>query len=372
MKRLVSLALSFTMLAGCMAQQKPVTELLPKQAQYDSDALEQQDPSARYADFERQYREGEYQDPYWPLAAKYEGIGQLVMPPSVRPEAAWAYISLGKDFVTKGDLSGAARAYWAALELVSRTIASRPDRERIVRAAFEGLEGVADARGQKRWGKLMRFCSHLAETYLESPQAEEDNAAFYTQINTIRTAQQEMEKARSEANSQLVQGLVMTAVAGLGAAGAAMNDNALAFQDYTTTGITQLVDSTSNYDQAAAMIKELIDKSAEQYKELRIAVASDVEEVDAAHSFVANEFLFYVKNTKTPGPYLQLLGRFARNKPQLKKALAADEDASNRKITSEFLVKVRDELVVIEKFVAQYERRGKVPQDGVAQAVWPD
>jgi hypothetical protein len=372
MKRIVSLVLSFTMLTGCMAQQKPVTELLPTQARYDSDALEQQDPSTRYADFERQYREGEYQDPYWPLAAQYEGIGQLVMPPSARPEAAWAYISLGKDFVTKGDLGGATRAYWAALELVSRTIASRPDRERIVRAAYEGLESVAGARGQKKWGKLMRFCSHLAGAYLDSPQVEEDNAAFYTQINTIKTAQQDMEKAQSETNSQLVSGLLMTAVSGLGAAGAAMNHDSLGFQNYTSQGVNQLVESHSNYRKAADLIKELTDKSAQQYKDLRMAVASDVEEVDAAHSFVANEFLFYVKNTKAPGPYLQLLGRFARNKPQLKKVLAVDEDPSKIKVTPEFLTSVRDELVRVEKFVAQYERRSKVSPLEVAKVVWTD
>jgi len=280
------------------------------------------------------------------------------------------HISLGKDFMTKGDLGGAARSYWAALELVSRTIASRPDRERIIRAAYEGLEAIAEARGQRKWGKLMRFCSHLAGTYLDSSQAREDNANFYAQMNILKTAEQEMEQAQSEANSQLMQGLLLGAFAGVGAAGAFMNGASSQFGNYVGQGVMQLSESKINYDQAVATITDLAGKTNEQYRMIRFAAATDVEEITAANSFVGNEFLFYVKNAKDPRPYLQLLDRFAANKPQLKSVLTSYSDESRVQATPEFLTKVRDELVQIEIFVSKYERRGKVPPPEETQAVW--
>jgi hypothetical protein len=361
------------LIAACAAQQKSTLELLPQPAHYDAAALDQKPPAVRYADFERQYREGAHQEPYWPLEDKYEGIGQLVMPPSVRPEAAWAYISLGKDFRTNGDLGGAAVSYWAALELVTQTVASRPDRERVMRAAFEGLEAVAEARGQKKWGKLMRFCAHLAQTYLDSPQAQADNARFYAHMETIKTAEQEIELARAQANSQLMNGLLNAAVAGVGVAGAMMAHNSFAVQQYTEQGVSTFMEAKTNYNNVTAAIKELAEKSNEQYKALRLAVASDVEaeEIGALRSFLAAEVLFYIDNATAPGPYLQLLSRFARNKPRLNALLTSYGDLSKTSLTPEMQTKVLEELEEIQKFVIQYERRGKVPAFEVAQAVWP-
>lgn len=367
---ITTVLLSVGLLSGCV-QHQPV-ELLPKQAAYDSDALERKEPVARYADFERQYREGVYQDPYWPLEAKYEGLGQLIMPPSVRPEAAWGYVSLGKDSAAKGDYGSAARAYWAALELVSRTIASRPDRERIVRAAYEGLEEVAKARGQRKWERLMRFCSRLADTYLASSQAETDNTAFYTQMDTIKKAQLEVEAKESEANSQYWQGMLLAASAGLSAASAAYTGNSYLAGRHAGTGLGQAMESKANYQEVADKIKAITEKQNVQYRMLRVAVTNDAEEITAGNSFVANEFLFYLENAQSPEPYLTLLKAFARNKPQLLNVLTSSSAEGAPRVTPEFKTKVQAELVQIEKFVARYERRGKVPPAEVAQVVWPD
>jgi hypothetical protein len=294
------------------------------------------------------------------------------MPPSVRPEAAWTYISLGEDYVETKDWGGASRAYWAALELVSRTVASRPDRERVIRSAFEGLEKVAEARGQQKWAKLMKFSARLADTYLNSRQAAAENAEFYQQMQTIKEAQKGVEKAHQDAKSQLWNGLVSVVQAGLQAANAAQYGDSSSTMDYATKGITQLVDTGTKYNQAIEAINALNKKFSEKYEHLRAAVADDVEAIEAGNSFVANGVLFYLDNAADPAPYIKLINSFAKNKPQLRALLAPYEDPSELELSKAFKEELKGTLVQVEKFVALYERRGLEAPMQIAKTVWAD
>lgn len=372
MKSTIPMLALCALMTGCtatMPQSQKMATLLPQQTMVDAMAAARQMPETRYAEFEQQYREGKFEDPYWPLASQYEGFGQLVMPPSVRPGAAWTYISLGDDYLEAKDLGGAARAYWAALELVGKTVASRPDRERIVRVAFEGLEKVAEARGQQKWAKLMKFSSRLADTYLNSPQATKENEEFYELMKTIQDTQQGMEEEQQQAKSQMLSGLLMAATSGLAAANASSFATTAGL---ATIGATQVVDAGVKYKEAMEKITALNNKFNEKYAQFRMTVADDVESIEAGNSFVANATLFYLENATDPKPYISLMHSFAANKPLLKKLLAPYKDPEELELTKEVKEQLKNAFVQVEKFVALYERRGVEAPLQIAKTVWLD
>jgi hypothetical protein len=137
------------------------------------------DPEARLASIESEIRlRGAFAHLYTDEDFGSTGVGMYAHPAATRPEAAWRYVWLARDFEAQGDDGAAAHAFWGALVITNTTFASKPDRSRIRRAAYEGLRSSASRRGQWDRAALFELCVVMYDTYLASSTARAADSAF--------------------------------------------------------------------------------------------------------------------------------------------------------------------------------------------------
>jgi hypothetical protein len=277
-------------------------------------------PTKRLGEFEENYRTFEY----CAGLRSNAGCSPLIYPRAVQQGAGWDYVFLGRDFVSAGDPGGAARAYWSALVLSGRSVASRAEKEKLRRAAFLGLRDIARARPQRRWGEMMSLCARLAETYLTTDQAANDDRAFYAEMDQHRSALLAGESARRAASTQYAVAM-MGAMGSLnaGMSATAVGNTQLGNQQMMQ-GMGTLLQASADHDLASAQLRDIQSRQAGAAIAFRGIVAEDVPEIEAGKSFLAETTMFYLLSAQDAEPYLRVLREFAPGKPGVESAFSSE------------------------------------------------
>lgn len=264
----------------------------------------------------------------------------------------------------------AQRAYWSALVLSARTVVSRPEKEKLRRAAFLGLNEVAQRRSQVRWGKIMQFCAHLADTYLTTEQAAADDRAFFTDAERIRDDVLAAEAARRAAQNQAT----LAMVGAMGSMNAGMNaaaaGNSAAATQYTIQGVGSLIQANADNEEALAQLRSIQGRQAGIAAEFRGIVAEDVPEIEAGKSFLAETTLFYLLSAQGAQPYVQSLTEFSQGKPGIAGALRSEACSDAASPSPECLLGIGQAMRDVEILVARYERRGVQTPPQVSEQFW--
>lgn len=304
--------------------------------------------------------EADYRDNALNFSKMSRGLDVLRYPTTTHPNASWMYIQIGEQFAAEQHWSAAARAYWAALGLSSRMRSSRADRERLRAAAFEGLAGLAKQRGQTRWSELLSLCADLARTYLNSPQSQEQEDAFFLQLAKLREAEQRAERAAARArHAQEMRAVSLAMQSQFNSLNAQMG-----VQDLQTTNQNnqallrdsmQLRSDRAELAQALAAAHEELGEGAGKLADIS---ASDLSEIEAGKAFVGQQVLLYLAAASQKRAYLAVLQKFAADKPDL---AAVIEDFINEPNARSTLRQIGEEVQHWEVYVATFERRGALP-----------
>lgn len=342
----------------------PISRILPTANEVRSDTGPRLAPWARFTTWEERYRGGiGRNEPQAIYDSEYVGPAALVYPPSTRPAAAWGLVQLGDDFRQSGDPGGAARAYWASLTLLSRTFASRSEKERIRSAAFRGLASIARERGQAQWSELLDLSAKFADAYLTSPQAVQEDSAFDKEVSKWRRLALQHEKAEADIEQkQTLAGLALylnqssqanTMKQGDLAGAIALTQQQLAEQDQLK----------QHFEAERQQLRGLQRRSTGQAEAFKSAVANDATEVEAGNSFFSDEVLYYLATATDDTPYRALLWAFAKGKPALLQVLNEHRAKSEEDMTTIAMAARDHELAVIRA-----ERSGLLPTSAASGA----
>jgi len=312
------------------------------------------DPWQRYARFEYQYRSSPAEDPEYNYASRYDGSAALVYPKHVRRDAAWEYVLLGRDFHALGQRGAASRAQWAALTLVRKTVASRPDRERIRQTAYRELAVIARESGQNEWAALLDLCANLVDAYLQSPKAREDQNSFSAVVTKLKEAEEEQRRAQAASDRQALFGAI-TAGLQQGQAMSMVQNNAQGAISLTLQNLQQTIDLSDTLSGQREQIEKLEQGRGDFLREFETVVANDVTEIEAGLSFVAREATFFMLGTGNPKPYLAVVRSWSAGRGRLLKRVA---DAEKSPGPPTVLALAR-ELQAREIHAARHERRGE-------------
>lgn len=328
-------------------------DALPTAAWADQNDPGRGNPWQRLAAFEHAYRSSLPEDEAWNYAAEYGGSRQLLYPKSVRKEAAWTYVLVSRDFSARREWAPAARAAWDALALVRKTLGSRPDRERIRRAAYRELAAVARQRQQAQWAELLELCATLIDVYLETPKARSDQHAFYAVIDKVRKAEEAQARAEAAHDRAAVLGAISTGLQ-QGQAYAAAGNDPQAVAQTTLRNFEQTMSFANQIADQAAAIREAGEGRAAFLHEFAEVVGDDVTDIEAGLSFAAREVSFFLLSDPERGPYIEAIRRWGREKPKL---LALLEQGNGQ--SADDAVAIAKELQAREVHAARFERRGE-------------
>lgn len=342
----------------------PISRMLPTADEVRPDTAPRMDPWTRFTTWEQRYRGGIGRNESHALYdSVYAGPAALVYPPSTRPAAAWGLVQLGDDFRQAGDLDGAARAYWASLTLLSKTFASRSDKERIRSAAFHGLASSAKARGQTRWSDLLELSAKFSDTYLATPQSAREDSTFTRDVNKWRDIAVQHEKAQADLErKQMWAGLAQALSQNAQSRTVKPGDlaGAIALTEQQLSEQNQLKQQFEAERQQLLGSLQHFTGQAEAFKS---AVANDATEVEAGNSFFSDEVLYYLATASDGTPYRELLSAFSKDKPQLMQALNEHRGKSEDDIMAIALAARDHELVVIRGERSGLLRPSAVPAD---------
>jgi hypothetical protein len=252
------------------------------------------------------------------------GVDQLRYPESNHADAAQAYVQLGDRAASVKRWGEAGQAYWAALGLTSRTVASRRQREQIRRAAYTGLAKVAVANQKPEWASLLGLCAGLADTYLGSPIAETHHDEFYTTLEGQTRAQRRAEEAEARARrglllQQIAAGVSVAATVTAGATGSISQAEVNARAAQIGQQVAATNEQAREVEQAMNEAMGAISASVGQLREVS---ARDVPDIQAGRSFVARQVGWYLLAAADPLPYLDgPLATYVRGRPPLRRAL---------------------------------------------------
>lgn len=316
------------------------------------------DPWARLDRAEQRYRDvaGNF--------VGHTGLDALRYPVTTKVGAAWQYVEAGRDFAARGEHGAAARAHWAALTLARRTFASRPDRERVRRAAYEGLAASARAREQPRWAALLGLCADLARVYLGSPEAGAHREAFEEELARLQEAEDRARAAQRAASAALFSAQMKSAIDSANAqiATASIADPAERLRAQGMIGLSAAQASvklgleTAEASSAFGAALASIGRGAGEFKAV---AAEDVAEVQAGQSFAAVEVAFYLAGAKPVAPYLERLRSYAKEEPGVRAAIDAYGDLKKQDDPAAALAALVSAVKDVELEIAKCERRGK-------------
>ena len=314
--------------AGCGAVPQRADQgyvQLPEQGFKSLVDAPREDPWKRVREIDTDFR-----DTPWNYTENHQGLDRLRYPTTSNLHAAWMYVLAARDFRAQDERGAAAQAYWTALALAGRAFASRADREFIRRTAYRELADLSTQRSEPAWAAVLGLCADLSDAYLASPQAQADDASFYTELARVRREGERVASLRSSLESKKSMDTFRTSMGLVAAFAQAVSDG---------------MNGNTNSTQAQDLAKQTLERSAEEEKEIRAlqdeydssigrltqrtrsfrsVVAEDVSEVAAGKSFLADEVAYYLGAAKDATPYRQVLQRFAVDKPSLAAALAGN------------------------------------------------
>jgi hypothetical protein len=359
----ISLVTGLALITGCEspAPMYSKASLLPERRSIGAVYQQLQNSSSsaltnRLAWYEANIRAGSRSEPFVNyFQGEYPDYMPWVYPTTKRLYAASEYVIVAKDFERSGDPGAASRAYWAALVKVSGTFASRPDKEQVRQAAYEGLRDLAKQRNQNRWAELLDLPAKLCAVYTKTSQAGRDHSEFYKIVNSARRdlvneAQAQRELERQQMMSAFAAGLGQmqaNVVANSGNYQQAMDIQMNTFRDTMIAN----VEIQSGYE----AVRDSLMRASGGSEEFLKAVAEDVTEVEAGHSFVAREVLFFLSTAEDPSPYLPMLEQFASDKRPIRVALSDYTAAPS----SRALLALGEAIKGQEIHVARSERQPK-------------
>lgn len=343
MKRLALVLLALTF-AGCFKYPTPPPRVRCPNWQADP-KISRMEPAARLQQIDQ------CGGMYWDLR-KNQGSSPIRERNYVLE--SWLYLNLGLDYEAKGDGGGAARAYWSSLAVIgSDNIASRAERERIKRSAFEGLARISDAQGQPEYSALLRMAVALETTYIEGAQGRAEHAAFDAERTRIRKAGQKAKRAHAFAIAgQVVQATAVAVEQGTGRmdAGSAANANqAIAEQSATTE---------KAYSEALSHISRNQGRLDEASRE-------DASGVETGTLFTGNLALVFLVSARDPNEYLKVVQAAAEKRGWTDLAQGSiDLQASTAVISDADLKAIGAKFDEVELQVVKKERLRRIPRAG--------
>jgi hypothetical protein len=322
----------------------------------------QNSPSAgvsnRLAWYEANIRAGARSEPFVNyFQGEYPDYMPWVYPTTKRLNAASEYVLMAKDFERASDPGAASRAYWAALVKVSGTFASRPDKEQVRQVAYEGLRDLAKQRNQIRWAELLDLPAQLCGIYAKTPQANRDHSEFYKIINAARRDLINEERAQRELERQQMMAAFAAGMGQLNANIVANSGNYQQAMDMQLNTFRDTMIANVEIQSGYEAVRDSLMRASGGSEEFLKAVAEDVTEVEAGHSFVAREVLFFLSTAENPSPYLPILQQFASDKPPIAVALSS----YSAEPSSSTLLALGKAITAQEVQVARSERQPKVP-----------
>jgi hypothetical protein len=344
---------------ACSPEYSKKSDLFPTKTYGPQPDPGRKDPWESLDEFEQWYRVGVASEPlcnYEPEG--YEGPSALIYPTSIRLGAPWKYVLIGEDFRAQKNLGGAARAYWSALTLVgTRTIASRPEKERIRLKAYEGLEAIAKARGQYQWATLHWLCSHLADSYLGTDQSRADEDTFYAQMDRARKAQISTEEAREALEHQAMMNALAAGLGQLNVANAQLSGNTSQALSLQIGNIGNAVEMGARQEAGYQALAAAVEQNSNAFASFKTMVADEVTDIQAGNSFAGREVTFYLAAARDSKPYLKVLRDYAKMTGNT--SLQAVVESFAGAPTPAGILKIAEEVKRREIWAALHERRQK-------------
>jgi hypothetical protein len=341
-------------------------------------------PWERLYTFEKQYRSNawNYSDQRPVL-----GLKALLYPTTQSFGASKTYLSLGNDFNSVNDFGAASRAYWAALTLVNRAFASRPDKERIRKAAYLKLAEIEKRSNHNFSTQLFNLVAYLAGTYLNSSQANADDRKFYADFEKLNQVEKsifqdykKMEKLRQQSaqgqaaaeeasgDASVTMGLqamrALLSIASIAAGGSAysgIGDSlmtvgaAVEISQFEQMTQEQIEAFKNNIQIAEGMIKDVQKQLKEDAIAYREKIENDIRGMESGKTFVTSQILFYLSSAENTNPYLRVLKDFAQDKKLLLKKLNEFEQ-SGQKPNQQNFAGILDQFKRMEKYVNEREQ----------------
>lgn len=341
MKRLLVL-LAAVMLAGCFKYPPPPPSVHCPDWQADPYAR-RMDPALRLREIDR------CGGLYWDLR-KTQGPSEI--PARRYVLESWMYLSLGLDYEAKGDRGAAARAWWASLSVVgSDNIASRAERERMKRAAFEGLARVSKVEGQTDYSALLTMAAALETTYVDGAQGRAEHAAFDAERTRIRRAALKAKRAHAFAIAgQVAQAAAVAVEQGTG----------------RTDAVGAMKANQSIADSSAATEKifgETMTRINRAQGLLNTASQEDASGVETGKLFSGNLAVALMVSARDPNEYLKVIHDTAATRGWAGLAQqSADLQASAETLTDADLKALAGSFDELELSVVKKERLRRTPR----------
>jgi hypothetical protein len=325
-------ALALVLLAGCLKSFAPSPRrgsapLPDRNDSFGADAKRKRAAVANDTEFDSRFRTN-IRD--YGMLDGVNGVDRLRYPETAHGDAALAYVHLGDSAVKAGRWGAAGQAYWAALGLTSKTVASRRQREELRTATYRGLAAIAAHKQQPEWAALLALCAGLSETYLTSESAEAQHDEFYRVLESQLRAQRQAEAAEARARrglllQQIAAGVSAAATVAAGATGtisqAQVNSQAAEIGNQLAAAEQQSRELDQSMQEALGAISSAVGQ-------LREVAAADVPEIQAGRAFVARQVGWYLLTARDPLRYFDgPLAAYARGRPPVRRAIEAARQA---------------------------------------------
>jgi hypothetical protein len=255
-------------------------------------------------------------------AEEYTGVATLVYPATTRPAAAFGYVRIGDDFIAGGDFGAAARGYWAALTLLEKTFASRPQKEIIRKAAYKGLQKVSLAQGDTVRAGIMGLSAKLATTYLATEQAVRDDSLFYQEMAKWKDVELDAEKKHAALDRRQALLGVLQTLSAASQIQAAKGDvtASTAIKNQMTA---DMIATDREFAQQHANVDMALKAYSAKLSTLKTGMTDNAIDIGSGVArTLGEEVAFALGNARDDAPYRAVLGEFAADKPELKRAVS--------------------------------------------------
>jgi hypothetical protein len=282
------------------------------------------------------------------------GVKALSTPRTRDLDFVRKYTKLGDAYLKIGDLGAATRSYWATLELVGGTVASRAERERVASNAFEGLQKVAKARNQPQWAALLALCEDLADEYAPYDMRHAEEQKFRQVIIDLQEAEQEVEQAAFEAGQAARE--KRNAATGSGT-----------FVETLLSDVATEMEYASNNTEIREKLEAAKLTIGQTGARITTSLAEELPEMAGNKTFVGERVAFYL-TSDDPKVILGVLGKHAARNHwnDLIRAIGAAKRAPT--LSPQIVANLADGFSKLELAVVKRERVGAPRRPGAAVA----
>ncbi len=249
----------------------------------------------------------------------------------------------------------AAKSYWAALTLISKTFSSRNVKEKLRLLSYAGLYNIANREKQDQYASLFKVGIDMIDIYLKGQQGLDDEAVFNREMTKSRAAEELKVKTQHAAEMKGLVSMFQTGMSVIGDLNGLSSSGSAT--DLISSGI-KIMGSVETQNASTAqsnqLQEEINQRLTNNYISLKSQIGDDATtEITGGGNFLSKEVVFFLATSNSTDPYLRLLKKFSVKYPNLQ---AAIDQFENNYDPLESVLKIGEEINSIEKSIIQKEK----------------